>query len=258
MANQISDYGVQENPGTAFDYNDWQTALYIDTLFLKVWGAKTWSNADATVLYPHLANVLRMQDAPSMDVPGLPLGRVSMSVRDFARVGLLYLRQGNWNGTQVLSQQDAAMAVTDPVSSTIPRTLGVAAQMCPGQRTVGSMVVPDNQADHLNSYSWMWWINGATPSRYTYYRKSSDHRFWWDAPADTFMACGHTNCKRGMAVIPSLELVTTWNDTDLDQTGLDPFMAEDEVLEQLTSAVIADHPVTDTTQVLFFPVASHP
>ncbi len=36
MATQTSCYGVQEKPGTAFDYNDWQMALFWDTLFLKV------------------------------------------------------------------------------------------------------------------------------------------------------------------------------------------------------------------------------
>jgi CubicO group peptidase (beta-lactamase class C family) len=256
MANQISDYGVQESPGSAFDYNDWQMALFVDTLMLKVWGSGTWSNVDATVLYPDLANVLQMQDSPSMDVAGLDQGRVSMSVRDFARLGLLYLRQGKWNSTQVLSQQDAVMAVTSPVASTIPRTQGVAAQMCPNQRTIGSTVVPDDQTDHFNSYSWTWWMNGATPSSYTYYRTSPDHRYWWDAPADAYMACGHTNCKRGMAVIPSLDLVATWNDTRLDQSGMDPFLTEDQVLAQLVSAVIANHAISDSTQVRYFPVIS--
>src|SRR5947207_1735181 len=61
MANQVSGYGVRDYPGTAFDYNDWQTALFIDTLFLKVWGASSWSNVDAGVLGPQLAQVLQMQ-----------------------------------------------------------------------------------------------------------------------------------------------------------------------------------------------------
>ena len=32
--------------------------------------------------------------------------------------------------------------------------------MIPGQRTMGSKVIPDNQTDHMGSYSWLWWING--------------------------------------------------------------------------------------------------
>jgi hypothetical protein len=39
-ANQISCYGMVEKPGSAFDYNDWQMALFWDTLFLKVYGAR--------------------------------------------------------------------------------------------------------------------------------------------------------------------------------------------------------------------------
>ncbi|MBM3476982.1 MAG: hypothetical protein FJX75_27240, partial [Armatimonadetes bacterium] len=34
LANQVACYGVKENPGTAFDYNDWMMALLWDTLFL--------------------------------------------------------------------------------------------------------------------------------------------------------------------------------------------------------------------------------
>ena len=36
MANQLSGYEVANAPGTAFDYNDWQMALFWDTLLQKV------------------------------------------------------------------------------------------------------------------------------------------------------------------------------------------------------------------------------
>jgi len=39
LANQTSCYGVRDNPGEAFNYNDYQMALFWDTLFLKVYGA---------------------------------------------------------------------------------------------------------------------------------------------------------------------------------------------------------------------------
>jgi len=29
----------------------------------------------------------------------------NLSARDMARLGLLYLKKGNWNGTQILSEQ---------------------------------------------------------------------------------------------------------------------------------------------------------
>ena len=68
FANQTSCYGVQERPGTAFDYNDWQTALFWDTLFLKVYGA-TYTNVDATVLHPMLTSILSVRTIP----PSWPL-----------------------------------------------------------------------------------------------------------------------------------------------------------------------------------------
>ena len=64
FANQTSCYGVQESPGTAYDYNDWQMALFWDTLFLKVYGA-TYANVDATVLQPTLSGILQCQDNPT-------------------------------------------------------------------------------------------------------------------------------------------------------------------------------------------------
>ncbi len=38
FANQISCYGLTDAPGTAYAYNDWQMALFWDTLFKKVYG----------------------------------------------------------------------------------------------------------------------------------------------------------------------------------------------------------------------------
>lgn len=52
----------------------------------------------------------------------------------------------------------------------------------------------------------MWWING---------EDGDGARLWPDAPTGTFAALGHANGMRGMAVIPSLDLVISWNDTSL-------------------------------------------
>ena len=107
-----------------------------------------------------------------------------------------------WNVTQVISEAHATMAVTTPVPLAIPRTAGVLAEMCPGQRTLGSQGQPDNQSDHVGSYSWLWWINGV---------RRTGARLWPDAPADTFGAFGHGGA-RAMYVVPSLGLVVSYND----------------------------------------------
>lgn len=207
FANQTSCYGVRENPGTAYDYNDWQMALFWDILFLKVYGA-TYANVDDTVLHPKLTSILQCQDNPTFMAFGTDdrPGRLAVSPRDFARFGLLYMNKGNWNGTQVISQAHATMAVTNMLPLSIPRSVGVAAEMLPGQRSIGSYNVPDNQNDHNGGYSWMWWVNGV---------QRNGLRRWPKAPADVYTCLGHENGQRGIAVMPIQNIVISWNDTTL-------------------------------------------
>jgi CubicO group peptidase (beta-lactamase class C family) len=227
LANQTSCYGVPEAPGTAFDYNDWQMALFWDTLFLKVYRAEN-ETVDAKVLHPLLTDILHCQDNPTFMVFGTAgkRGRVGISVRDFARFGLLYLRKGNWNGRQLISAEHARMVTSSPLPASLPRTTASkAAEMIPGQRSHGSLKVPDNQTDHLGSYSWCWWTNGVDRDR---------NRHWPDAPLDTFGAFGHANGQRAVVVIPSLDLVISWNDTKLEEKPGNPV---DEALRLLVGAV---------------------
>lgn len=210
MANQISCYGVRESPGTAFDYNDYQMALFIDILFGRVYGVpwKGEKGVDEEVLLPRLADILQCEDHPSFLAfgGGDRAGRLSVSPRDFARFGWLMLNRGRWNGRQVLPDSDVLMATRSPLPNRIPRTSGEEAPMLPEQRSLGSRKIPDNQTDHFGSYSWAWWLNGVD---------RDGARFWPDAPLDTYAALGHENGQRGMAVIPSLDLVLSWNDTTL-------------------------------------------
>jgi hypothetical protein len=85
--------------------------------------------------------------------------------------------------------------------------------MCAGQRSLGSERIPDDQTDHRGSYSWLWWTNGLD---------RDGRRHWPDAPEDTFAALGHAHGMRGMAVIPSLRLVLSWNDTTLGDRPAEP------------------------------------
>jgi len=203
LANQTSCYGITERPGTAFDYNDWQMALFWDLLFLKVYGV-TYGTVDEKVVHPLLTDILQCEDNPTFMAFGTRnrAGRVGVSPRDFCRFGLLYLRKGNWKGKQLISRQHATMAVTSPVPNSIPRAKGKAAEMIRDQRSIGSRRIPDNQCDHLGSYSWLWWTNGAD-------RKGKRH--WPNVPEDAYGAFGHGG-PRAMVVIPSLDLVVSWND----------------------------------------------
>jgi CubicO group peptidase (beta-lactamase class C family) len=233
MANQTSCYGVSENPGEAFNYNDWQMALFFDTLFLEVYG-QTLETVDMQILRPQLTDVLQCEDNPTFLAFGTGdrPGRLAISPRDFARFGLLYLNQGRWNGNQILDETHARLVVSNPLSNTIPRTTALAADMIQGQRSIGSTNIPDDQFDHLGSYSWSWWINGAD---------RNGNRFWPDVPLDAYATLGHQNGRRGLAVTPSLDIVIAWNDTTLDQHPSQPHPLT-EVFRLLREAA-ADEPM---------------
>jgi hypothetical protein len=238
FANQISCYGLVEAPGTAFDYNDWQMALFWDTLFLKVYGAD-YETVDAEVLHPMLTDVLQCQDDPTFMAFGVKdrPGRVGISPRDFARFGLLYLRKGRWKGKQLISRKLATMAVTSPLPNSIPRAGNKAAEMIPGQRSIGSKRIPDNQCDHLGSYSWLWWTNGVGRER---------GRHWPDAPVDTYGCFGHGGL-RAMVVLPVLDAIISWNDAKIRGSEMENHvfkLFKDAVVSSKSGRLIVDpeHP----------------
>jgi len=228
LANQTACYGLQERPGTAFAYNDWQMALFWDTLFLKVYGA-AYETVDAQVFRPLLTDRLGCEDSPTMLAfgPKDRPGRVAISVRDFARFGLLFLRDGLWRGQRVIRAEHARLAVTSPVPNSIPRAGQTAAEMIPGQRSIGSRRIPDNQTDHFGSYSWLWWINGVD-------RRGV--RMFPDAPTDLYGAFGHGG-PRAMWVIPSLDLAVSYNDARMRQWTSGRGNPTNQAISLLLSAV---------------------
>jgi CubicO group peptidase (beta-lactamase class C family) len=200
LANMVSCYGVSEAPGAAFDYSDYNMALFFDTLFLQVYGS-SWGTVDDDVLRPLLTDVLGCEDDPTFLAFGVGdrPGRMAISTRDLARFGLLYLRGGRWaGGVQVLSAANVALATGTPLSPSLPRTGGAAAEMIPGQRSIGG---GSDQADHAGSYSYTWWVNGTD---------SAGGVLLPDAPSDTYGGYGHWG-RRALVVIPSLDLVLAWN-----------------------------------------------
>jgi CubicO group peptidase (beta-lactamase class C family) len=203
LATQTSCYGVGEAPGEAFNYNDWQMGLFVDVL-LGIFGA-TYDNVDETVLHPLLTDILQCQDNPSLGASdsGMWPGTLRVSVRDFARFGLLYLNQGNWDGTQLISETNAMLVVSDPLPLSLSRTAAEPAEMCLGRRSFGSHHMPDDQFDHDGCFSWSWWVNGI---------KRDGKRKFPSAPADAYVAIGNAG-KRALWVFPSLDMVVAMTDT---------------------------------------------
>jgi hypothetical protein len=220
LANQSSCYGVQEAPGEAYDYSDYNMAFFFDTLMLKV-HKTSYAKVDADVLHAKLTDLLQCEDNPTFMAFGVKdrPGRLAASVRDSCRFGLLYLHQGEWNGKQLLNAKLARMAVTSSLPNTLPRTQGKKAEMIAGQRSIGG---GNNQTDHLGSYSFAWWTNGVD---------RAGKRHWPDAPLDTFAALGHGGI-RAIVVIPSLDLVVSWNDAKINSRDM-----ENRALKLLTDAV---------------------
>jgi len=227
-ANQISCYGLTERPGTAYAYNDWQMALFWDTLFQKVYAA-SFETVDADVFHPGLTDLIQCQDNPTFIAFGVKdrPGRLAISPRDFARFGLLYLRKGRWKDKQLISREYAIMAVTSPLPNSIPRATGQAAEMIAAQRSIGSKRIPDNQCDHVGSYSWLWWTNGVD-------RKGNLH--WPDVPVDAYGCFGHGG-PRAMVVIPSLDMIISWNDAKIRGAEM-----ENHTLKLLKDSVIEPEP----------------
>jgi CubicO group peptidase (beta-lactamase class C family) len=214
MANQTSCYGVIEKPGSAYCYNDWQMALFWDILFLRIFRS-TYPTVDQEVLRPLLIDRLECEHEPTFMAFGTQdrPGRLSISPRDFARFGLLYLNGGKWGRQKILEESYCQAAVSSPLPATLPRAGRRPAEMLPEQRSIGSTLTPDNQNEHEGSYSYLWWVNGTN---------SSGRRYWEHAPAKAFAACGHQHGKRGLLVLPEQALVMSWNDTALDEMVSEP------------------------------------
>ncbi|MEX1094959.1 MAG: DUF4038 domain-containing protein [Planctomycetales bacterium] len=239
LACQTSCYGVEEKPGEAFDYSDYNMALLFDLLFTKVHAGDR-EAVDERALRPLLADAIQCEDRPTFLAFGLKdrPGRIAVSPRDFCRFGLLYLREGEWNGKRLISRAHVRQAIGSAVPNSVPRTKGEAAEMLPNQRSIGG---GSNQSDHLGSYSFAWWTNGVD---------RDGKRHWPDVPADAYGAFGHWGV-RALVVIPSLDIVVSWNDARVNSRE-----QENEVLANLVAAVREKTSLEDERKTDFDPGAT--
>jgi CubicO group peptidase (beta-lactamase class C family) len=207
LAHQVSGYGLVERPGEAYSYNDYALALYYDTLMEKVY------QADGTdVLKARLAGPLEFEDRFTFNAfgPKDRPGRLAVSARDMARFGLLYLRDGRWRDKQLIRPELLKLAIDSPLAADTPLTSGKEAAMFPGQRSLGGSrnITPVGPG----YYSFNWWLNRTD---------REGRRLYVDAPADAYVASGHGG-KRGLWIIPSLDLIVSWNDSAIDDHDRSP------------------------------------
>jgi CubicO group peptidase (beta-lactamase class C family) len=102
---------------------------------------------------------------------------IFISARQIARLGLLFLNRGNWNGRQLISEKWVEMATKPQVPASIP-------------------LWPDSGADGRGVYGFNWWVNGL---------KADGRRKWPGAPIGTYAASGFNN--NDTFVIPEWNMV---------------------------------------------------
>lgn len=205
LMDQTSGYGLVEPPGAAFAYNDYQTQLFWDVLFGKVYGCKPEEVTDK-VLQPRLFDLLGAQDKPYYRIRAAPQvsGRLVVSARDFARFGCAYMHGGVWQGRRIIDQKWVDLALGTSIPLSLPRTSGKEAAMLPGARTCGGT---RDQEDNLGGYGFMWWRNKPD---------ARGRLLWPDAPADTVGAIGHGGLKV-LILFPGLDTVVAWNSVRLER-----------------------------------------
>jgi CubicO group peptidase (beta-lactamase class C family) len=207
LASQTSGYGLAEAPGAAYSYNDFALALYYDTLMEKVY-----RTPGTDVLRTRLGEPLGFEDSYTFNAFRRDdrAGRLAISVRDFARFGLLVLNHGRWRGQQIVKADLLGMSLNSPIPADLPRTSGREADMLPGQRTLGGS---RNQGPvGPGFYSFNWWLNRTD---------REGRRLFVAAPPDTFVAAGHGGI-RMLWVIPSLDMIVCWNETSVEDHDASP------------------------------------
>lgn len=218
LASQTSGYGTENVPGAAYCYNDGAIALLFDVLAERVFG----ESADA-IFSGRFARPLGFEDwtrfRRRFEKRADRLGRLTVSPRDFARFGLLFLHGGRWGERTLVDRQLVREAVSLAVPESLPVRCEPAAAMLPDQRSI-STVDRLPRIPGPGAYGLAWWVNVDGPPE----RRSQPA-----LPAGAFAARGHS-ARRMLAVVPEWDLVISWN------SGVEPWPAD---LEARAMALLA-------------------
>jgi CubicO group peptidase (beta-lactamase class C family) len=214
LASQMSGYGLEEAPGAAYSYNDYAIALYCDTLMGRVY-----REPGSEVLRSRLGEPLGFQDRTTFLAFGAEErpGRLAISVRDFARFGLLVLRGGKWGERQIVPPGLLYLSISAPIPAATPLSGGKDGEMLPGQRTIGGTKNITKLGP--GQYSFSWWLNGPD---------DQGRQLFVDGPGDLVAALGHGG-KRALWIFPSLDLVVSWNDAALEDQDQSPGRADSKM-----------------------------
>lgn len=192
LANMVSGYARGEAPGAAWSYNDRGIRL-LGLSLERVFGQPL----DA-VSRKRLA-ALQFQDG---GIFGSRSGiGVDASVRDFARIGWLWLNRGRWKSRNVLSHGLVEQCFRPGVPADLPRTTRDGRDYL----GIGTFGGDTDQTRHgPGIYGFSFWFNERLPN---------GQRVWPAAPADTFQANGMWN-RDTVTMFPSLHMVVAIREAD--------------------------------------------
>ncbi|NCA81319.1 MAG: class C beta-lactamase-related serine hydrolase [Opitutae bacterium] len=198
LLSQTSGYGLEEDAGEAFAYNDYATGLLAWTLFHRVYASPPGQD-DEVLNGELLGKALGFEHAPTVRHRNSRPHRIRISARDLARFALLYLRGGEWQGRRVLREDLFREALSEPLPMDFPRTSGEEVAHLEEVQSIGG---GKDQKNHLGCLGYFWWFNRITPD---------GMRLLPDAPAGTFMGSGYGG-RFAMVVMPELDLIAVWLD----------------------------------------------
>lgn len=136
---------------------------------------------------------------------------VRITAREAARLGLLFLNRGNWNGRQLLSAEWVRLATAVQVPPSLP--LGHLASGIDGRGV----------------YGFNWWVNGLQPDGL---------RRHPDLPGNLFWAAGHNN--NFMFVVPDCQMVVVRLGLDQETDGRISVATWNGFLRRLSRACSAE------------------
>jgi CubicO group peptidase (beta-lactamase class C family) len=132
-------------------------------------------------------------------------GTFYCTTRDAARFGSFILRKGEWNGTQILTDQSYFTAMT-------------------------------NTSQNINlSYGYLWWLNGKASSMVPQSQIVFPISLASNAPVDMFMALGKDDKK--IYIVPNLDVVVVRLGDNAGATALGPSSFDSELWGKLKLAM---------------------
>ena len=109
FVNYVINKPIKNEPGTVWSYNSGES-MYLSGLFNKTTGKSMFSFAKENLLNPiGIKDINWTTDSKNQTIAGWG---IKASMHDFAKFGYLYLNEGNWDGTQIISKQWVATSTS--------------------------------------------------------------------------------------------------------------------------------------------------